>query len=250
MKMEIYFNDYGNAFTDGRKISTTLTNMAEGEASRWAKPFLRRHLANEPHEFLQSWVHFRQAFLTTFSDPIKKERAIQDINKLVQKGLAQLYTAQFRTLAEELEWDEHALIDKYKSGLKLEVQNELLRSGIAMDTTRFNLEEWINLSVRADDILYASRSNKESNRNQRPKRPEQGWAAYTPPSDSTTRRDWVSEDIIKKRKEDNRCIKCGKPNHRVKECRSKAWLPDPVKGKAAEVQEPRNKETESTSSEN
>lgn len=32
MKMEIYFNDYGNTFTDRRKISTTLTNMAEGEA--------------------------------------------------------------------------------------------------------------------------------------------------------------------------------------------------------------------------
>lgn len=112
MKMEIYFNNYGNAFTDRRKISTTLTNMAEGKASRWAKPFLRRHLASDPHEFLQSWVRFRQAFLTTFSHPIKRERAIQDINKLVQKGSAQSYTAQFRTLAEEHKCDEHALIDK------------------------------------------------------------------------------------------------------------------------------------------
>ena len=40
MKMEVYFSDYKRAFNDQWKISTTLTNMEEGEASKWAQPLL------------------------------------------------------------------------------------------------------------------------------------------------------------------------------------------------------------------
>ena len=36
--MEIYFGDYDEGtFNDNRKISATLMNMGEGEASNWAR---------------------------------------------------------------------------------------------------------------------------------------------------------------------------------------------------------------------
>lgn len=113
-KMNMYFNDWEDtgAFTDRRKISTTLANMKEGDASRWAKPLINKVNAQEPHEHLSSWNNFQQAFLTHFGDPVKKERAIREMGKLKQNGSAQVYTTAFRNLAEELEWNEASLIDK------------------------------------------------------------------------------------------------------------------------------------------
>ena len=111
MKMEIYFNDYPKAFDHARKITATLTNMAEGEASKWAKPLLRKALDQEDHSALRSWVEFKKYFLVAFGDPIKKDRAIREMGKLTQTGSAQHYASQFRLLMEELNWDEQALIN-------------------------------------------------------------------------------------------------------------------------------------------
>ncbi|QRW03356.1 Retrotransposon-derived protein PEG10 [Ceratobasidium sp. AG-Ba] len=80
MKMEIYFNDYGTAFDNNRKMATFLTNMGEGEAAKWAKPLLRKILDKESHEYLANWNALKNAFLLAFSDPMKKERAIQNIH--------------------------------------------------------------------------------------------------------------------------------------------------------------------------
>ncbi|QRW01546.1 Retrotransposon gag protein [Ceratobasidium sp. AG-Ba] len=117
MKMEIYFNDY---------------------AAKWAKPLLRKILDEEPHEYLANWNALKNAFLLAFSDPMKKERAIQNIHKLQQTGSAQHYVTAFRTLMQELDWDEHAFIDVFKKGLKNNVQQELLKATITQDTSTFS----------------------------------------------------------------------------------------------------------------
>ncbi|QRV73515.1 Retrotransposon-derived protein PEG10 [Ceratobasidium sp. AG-Ba] len=130
MKMEIYFNDYGTAFDNNWKMATFLTNMGEGEAAKWAKPLLRNILDKEPHEYLANWKALKNAFLLAFSDPMQKERAIQNIHKLQQTGSAQHYVTTFRTLMQELDWNKHAFIDVFKKGLKNNVQQELLKATI------------------------------------------------------------------------------------------------------------------------
>ncbi|QRV80841.1 Retrotransposon gag protein [Ceratobasidium sp. AG-Ba] len=107
MKMEIYFNNYGTAFNNNQKMATFLTNMGEGEAAQWAKPLLRKILDEEPHKYLTNWNTLKNAFLLGSSDPMKKERAIQNIHKLQQTGSAQHYVTAFQTLMQELNWDEH-----------------------------------------------------------------------------------------------------------------------------------------------
>lgn len=71
-KMNMYFNDWVDtgAFTDHRKISTTLANLKEGDASRWAKPLINKINNQEPHEHLRNWASFQQAFLSHFGDPV------------------------------------------------------------------------------------------------------------------------------------------------------------------------------------
>ncbi|QRV81318.1 Retrotransposable element Tf2 protein [Ceratobasidium sp. AG-Ba] len=172
MKMEIYFNDYGTAFDNNRKMATFLTNMGEGEAAKWAKPLLRKILDEEPHEYLANWNALKNAFLLAFSDPMKKERAIQNIHKLQQTGSAQHYVTAFRTLMQELDWDEHALIDVFKKGLKIEMSPQKpsarkirnscsASSGIAIGAI---------LSQRGEDgylhpVAYLSKSYNDAQRN-------------------------------------------------------------------------------------
>ncbi|KAF8761473.1 hypothetical protein RHS01_00039 [Rhizoctonia solani] len=126
MKMEMYFKEYPGTFTDERKIRATLTNMGEGEPVKWASPLMQKHLSDEPHEYLTSWNAFKAAFLLNFSDPSKRDRAIREINSLKQTGSAQIYASQFRILKEDLDWDEKALIDTFKKGLKINLQSELI----------------------------------------------------------------------------------------------------------------------------
>ncbi len=49
MKMEVYFNDYPGAFNENKKITATLSNMKEGDATRWAQPLLKRILEGTKH---------------------------------------------------------------------------------------------------------------------------------------------------------------------------------------------------------
>lgn len=204
-------------------------------------------------ENLRSWAQFKQAFNKAFGDPLKKEHAIQKVKNLIQKGSANNYTIEYCNLVQDLGWeDQQVLIDTYKQGLKSSVQKHLLMMTIGRDTSRMSLEEWMNLAIKTDDIEYASRTLNNQSSNTRNQQTEQGKAAYTP-NDSTKRDDWISADIINKRKQDNRCIKCGRAGHRIAQCKSKKYMPDPIQGKASatieEVEED-DKDNASTSLEN
>ena len=249
MKMELYFDDYADAFDDNRKISTTLSNMGEGDGSKWAQPLLRKWLDKELHTYFLSWKNFKAGFTTAFSDPVKKERAIREINTLKQTTSAQQYATQFRLLKDEIGWDEMALIDKYKGGLKTNVQQELMRIGINMDTTALSLEQWIEQSIKIDDVLYASAKINMTPNGARTypnkSRPNQG---NTMPQGGTPK-ERVPKETIDRRKKEGSCLKCGNKGHMAKECR-KGWTSEPSKkvpGKAAEEKEEKLDDSESTS---
>ncbi|QRV98627.1 Retrotransposon gag protein [Ceratobasidium sp. AG-Ba] len=250
MKMEIYFTDYGTAFNDSRKMATFLTNMGEGEASKWAKPLLRKILDQEQHEYLVNWISLKNAFLLAFSDPMKKERAIQNIHKLQQNGSAQSYVTAFRALMQELDWDEHAFIDVFKKGLKHNVQQELLKATITQDTSAFSLEKWMEVAIRIDDLLFTGRSlnsNTNSNQGNRDNRPQ--------PRTTQAKVGTVPPEILRERRNNGQCLKCGRKGHMIRDCRSKEWYPgkkdEPVKGKEAKIEEVKDdKESSDSESEN
>ncbi|QRV92164.1 Retrotransposon gag protein [Ceratobasidium sp. AG-Ba] len=246
MKMKIYFNDYGTAFQDCWKMATFLTNMGEGEASKWAKPLLRKILDQEPHEYLTNWNSLKNAFLLAFSDPMKKERAIQNIHKLQQTGSAQNYVTSFRTLMQELDWDEHAFIDVFKKELKHNVQQELLKATITQDTSAFSLEKWMEVTIRIDDLLFTGRnlnSNPNSNQgncdNRSQNRMTQAKAGRVP------------LEIIRERRNNGQCLKCGLKGHLIKDCKSKEWYhgkrEEHIKGKEAKLEEVKDDEESSES---
>ncbi|QRW26417.1 Retrotransposon-derived protein PEG10 [Rhizoctonia solani] len=129
MKVEIYFKEYPGTFTDERKIRATLTNMGEGEPVKWASPLMQKHLSDEPHEYLTSWNAFKAAFLLNFN----------------------------------LDWDEKALIDTFKKGLKINLQSELICMKITTPKIdNYSLEQIIEVAIRTDDTLQQAASIRDT----------------------------------------------------------------------------------------
>ncbi|KAG9097342.1 hypothetical protein FS749_006549 [Ceratobasidium sp. UAMH 11750] len=239
MKMEVYFNDYGTYFTNEKRIDATLVNMKEGEATKWAKPLLAKRLTGTAHPALASWHAFKHAFLLTFGDPIKKECAIRDIGKLEQTRSAKEYATEFCILMDELDWDEKALIDKFRVGLKDNVQKDILQATFFHDTKRLTLDQWIEFAIKTDDILFHTRSKEEM------KKPFSGKTGEM----EGEKRKALTDEEFKKRLDAGVCVKCKKKGHGIKKCYAKEWDTKPfdpkMKGKAATDE----KEGESTNSE-
>ncbi|KAG8731454.1 hypothetical protein FRC10_001724 [Ceratobasidium sp. 414] len=166
ISMEVQFQDYKEGtFNDNQKIQATLMNMSAGDAMNWAQPLLRLSAAQENHEFLELWNSFKKGFLTHFSDPAKKEKAVRELSKLTQTTSAQNYTVAFRMLAQEVDWNEQALKDQYMEGLKPQVKTELMRLQIFGEPENVTLEQWITLACKADNMIYA---NSKMNSNKAP----------------------------------------------------------------------------------
>ena len=252
MKMEIYFRDYGTHFTDEQKITNFLTNMGEGEASKWAAPLMKTILSGEDHIYTTTWQTLKDAFLLSFSDPLKREKAIRDISKLVQGGSAQQYVSSFRTMAQELNWDDNALIDQFKKGLKTHVQQELLKIGISQDTQGWSLEKWMESAIKIDDVLFMGRSLGNPTAQSTP---QGNWRQKQESKPLNGKAGRVSQDVLKKRKDKNLCLKCGRIGHRVKDCRDQEWYTGdrypngiPTNGKQGTIEEVKG--TSDTESEN
>ncbi|KAG9125013.1 hypothetical protein FRC07_009315, partial [Ceratobasidium sp. 392] len=257
-RMNIYFGDYEEGtFNDNQRITSTLMNMADGDAAKWAQPLLQKIAARETHEFFRSWESFQAAFLRNFADPVKKEKAIRALENLMQTRSAQEYATQFCILVQEVDWNQNALIDRFKAGLKPSVQQELMRLSMIAGQENINtLEAWIALAAQANDLIFA---NQKLN----PKGPLGGYQAPTGRNKSyqgskqtasqtgTSNRQTNTVKIPDQEKErwrrEKLCINCGKSGHVMKDCRGK-WTYEgkpKVQGKAGVIEEEDEDKSES-----
>ncbi len=122
---------------------------------------------------------------------------------------------------EDLDWDERALIDQFKSRLKDTVRKELMRMTIFQDASRLSLEEWIEFATKTDDILFATRSIKDNNT------PFRGKTGIEQGKVGNKRKDTrVPKETIDRRRKEGKCFKCGRKNHMAKECKTGYRLED------------------------
>ncbi|QRV87035.1 Retrotransposon gag protein [Ceratobasidium sp. AG-Ba] len=256
MKMEIYFDDYEEGiFDDKKKITNVLMNMQNGDAGNWAQPFLCKLSLKEEHSILQSWANFKKAFLADFSDPVKKEKAIRDLNRLTQTKSAQSYVTQFRTLMQEVDWNDEALIDKFREGLKPEVRKELTRITMLMeDHQTVTLEGIFQAACKFDDMIFTNqRFNStgpglgSSNWNQQRGGPSGNKGTNNSQRNKQTTIVRIPKEEKDRRRKEQLCIKCGKKGHMMKDCRGQ-WTYDKgkIQGKAGTE---RNTDTQDPESE-
>ncbi|QRW09662.1 hypothetical protein RhiLY_08661 [Ceratobasidium sp. AG-Ba] len=100
----------------------------------------------------------------------------------------------------------------------------------------------MEVSIRIDDPLFTGRSLRDNNSSGNQDKKSQ-------PRATQANVGIVLLEIIQKRQEEGRCIKCRRKGHQMKECRFQEWQqdPQPAKGKEAKVQEVKEEEESSNS---
>ena len=99
-------------------VGTLLT----GTALSWFAPLLERH-----SPLLEDFERFVNEFQANFGDTDSMRTAVNKIRRLRQGDRpASAYAADFRLLACDIPWDEEALMDQFRQGLRNDVKDLLL----------------------------------------------------------------------------------------------------------------------------
>lgn len=207
--------------TDRIKVGFVGT-LLTGVAAAWFCPLFE---TNSP--LLDDFPLFVEELRQTFSDYDKATVSANKIRILRQEDrTASSYTADFRLLASDLDWNENALIDQYRRGLNDSVKDLLIT--FPLPTT---LSEAISTAVKCDNRIrernlerssqnYEKIYNFASDNNAGEPTPMEVDGAIKKKFLSVPRYNSNQEERNRRIKM-NLCLYCGAPGHRVRNCPKK-----------------------------
>ena len=209
--------------TDASRVGLIGT-LLSGSALSWFAPILEKQ-----SPLLNNFEEFISEFKACFGDTDSIRTAINKIRRLRQGDRpASAYAADFRLLASDIPWDDQALMEQFRYGLRNDVKDLLL----TFPEEPKSLTEAISRAVRCDNRLFERRSEHQI---QLPRpRPEPTYAsvaarpfshdvpqANTPTPmeiDTMRRRGPLSEEEKQRRRANRLCLYCGGPGHIAINC--------------------------------
>ena len=186
-------------------------------------------LLEKQSPLLNNFEDFSGEFKACFGDTDSIRTAINKIRRLRQADcLASAYAADFRLLASDIPWDDQALMEQFRYGLRNDVKDLLL----TFPEEPKSLTEAISRAVRCDNRLFERRSERQL---QIPRsRPEPTYAAVAakpfardiPQANTSTpmeidtmrRRGPLSEEEKQRRCANRLCLYCGGLGHIAINC--------------------------------
>ncbi|KAL0180227.1 hypothetical protein M9458_025669, partial [Cirrhinus mrigala] len=151
-----------------------------------------------------SFAAFLQQFQEVFQPSSKSGEAGEEIMALRQgRRTAADYALTFRTLAAQSGWNDGPLKLHYRKGLNPELQIEL-----ACRDEDLTLNQYIDLSIRVDNVMRARRSSRPVSPMQPPVTPLE--APAEPMQLGTTK---LTMEERERRLRGNLCLYCGQPGH-------------------------------------
>ncbi len=178
-------------------------SLLTGRALDWATA-----VWSEDRPTFPSFRAFIQRFKEVFEHPAGGKEAGEQLLSLRQgRGSAADYALSFRTLAAQTGWPDDPLKLHYHKGLNKELQSEL-----ACRDEGKSLEQFIELSIKIDNLLRSRRTNRL------PTFPIVTSAANSdiePMQIGVTR---ISEEERKRRIRQSLCLYCGLPGHLRASC--------------------------------
>ncbi|KAI2654269.1 Transposon Tf2-6 polyprotein [Labeo rohita] len=184
--------------TEEGKISF-VCSLLTGRALDWATAVWRLNRPTFP-----SFAAFLQQFQEVFQPSSGSGEAGEEIMALRQgRRTAADYALTFRTLAAQSGWNDGPLKLHYRKGLNPELQVELA----CRDKDLF-LNQYINLSIRVDNVMRARRSSRPVSAMQLPVAPHE--APAEPMQLGTTK---LTLEERERRLRGNLCLYCGQPGH-------------------------------------
>jgi hypothetical protein len=212
--------------TDASRVGLVGT-LLSGTALAWFAPLLEK---NSP--LLNNFEEFISEFKACFGDTDSIRTAINKVRRLRQgERPASAYAADFRLLAADIPWDDQALMEQFRFGLRNDVKDLLL----TFPEEPKSLTEAISRAVRCDNRLFERRSERQF---QLPRtRSEPTYASIvakpfpresfnTSPTntptpmeiDTTRRRGPLSAEEKQRRRANRLCLYCGGPGHIAVNC--------------------------------
>ncbi|KAI2645459.1 Retrotransposon-derived protein PEG10 [Labeo rohita] len=184
--------------TEEGKISF-VCSLLTGRALDWATAVWRLDRPTFP-----SFAAFLQQFQGVFQPSSESGEAGEEIMALRQgKRTAADYALTFRTLAAQSGWNDGPLKLHYRKGLNPELQIEL-----ACRDEDLSLDQYIDLSIRVDNVMRARRSSRPVSAMQLPAAPHE--APAEPMQLGTTK---LTLEERERRLRGNLCLYCGQPGH-------------------------------------
>jgi hypothetical protein len=124
-----------------------------GTTLAWFAPLLEKK-----SQVLENFDTFIAKFQANFSDTDSVRTAINKIRRLRQGDQpAAVYVPDFRLLACDIPWDEAALMDLFRYGLRNDVKNLLL----TFHEEPKSLAEAISRAIGCDNRLFERRSERQ-----------------------------------------------------------------------------------------
>jgi hypothetical protein len=227
MELELYFM-FDGADIPERKRGVFATTYMRGPAQKWIKPYIAKFMAHdqEVSHWMTYFSQFKEKVRAIYGISNEKTTSTRIIQYLKQTRSANEYAAIFQRHAPLTNWDDTALRDMFRRGLKDTVKEELMRYGGTID----DLEDLIRASIEIDDKLFelnlAKRFDKGKGTFATRPNPYAGmqkkFDPYGPqPMDLTNLMKGKARRAGAKSNKKFTCYNCGKPGHIAKNCRQK-----------------------------
>jgi hypothetical protein len=239
-----YFRDFLTSVENYVTIQS-LTFQTEESKTRFFGTLLTKEALSWYRTILESknpiifkWSAFIEDFTSYFGDAHAQRSAQVALTRLRQgRGPATTYASRFRRVAVDTGFDNQALMDRFRSGLKENVKDAL---ALALDEPK-TLEELIRLAIKIDNRLFERETEKAQNDQTLTKYSRRFESQDFGPApmdiDASVAKVKKLNHVEKQRRlKEGLCFYCGLPGHRANQCNQKKPTKKPAAINAAETE--------------
>ena len=198
--------------------------LLSGPAQAWFAP-----LVETASPLLENFSEFLADLEATFGETDRRRTALTKLYSLQQHSRpASVYASEFRQLACDVNWDDQALCDQFRRGLRNDVKNLLLNF-----PEPTSLSQVISQAVQCDNRLFESRLEERGTLRFHPSTRQTPIARPSSPTTSTpsssadahipmeidrARFQPLTDAQRQYRRDNGLCLYCGTSGHVIRKC--------------------------------
>ncbi|KAG9020478.1 hypothetical protein FRB95_004176, partial [Tulasnella sp. JGI-2019a] len=158
VKCEIYFDAYSGAFDTYLKRSWFILYLCKEAAYTWALSYMGA-ISDSTHKLrpiLKDGVKFKTAFLAQFSSIDPVQAATFKLNRLHHTRTISEFSARFRELASQTDWNDPSKISFYYSKLQDRIKDTIVQAASAPGS----YEDYVNWAIQIGECLKTRQSEQ------------------------------------------------------------------------------------------